>query len=1626
MAGLPSIFPATAKAQQKAFEAIFAARGASDSSARASALSQSILSYTFGGATSGKKRPGGPLSTSHTLFENEEKSMLDAFDKVERRRMCGEALERVDETMQLWERPSEVVGDLAEVHRAINEWLEAGQQREDHQIQVQALLIQLYDWLHNFLPSAAAPEESDEFAPRIVAVEAYARRTAEVHARRAAETAEARVAAVQAALSESPPRATLPGAKSPTSSSPQAQSSPKAMAGVRGLLGARHAEWQAEAAVAAAEQAEDEDEDLEPAEPPAEVAALLNARQAEGERLAEHLGAIFQAACMELQSRQSGAGTLATVDFDSPSKAPKAGAKPSKAAKAGVKVAIAKIQERKSTALKEKALAELEDAQLSLVEVQGRAAVERAILRAEFGALEDHEALGQREAMLAETRESLAKTREHQLRLDNPVLPQGPNEAELLLASRLAQLEAELMVERATVGARDTTVAEWETRFQVYSQERASMKRRAETAEAGCVDLADEVQTLKTALEAAAAAKLEAAEEPSGPSDESERRAAALTEREAAVTAREEAVNARELAVRRDAFALREAQRRLSPYAVSSEPSGTALPGWMFEPPAGPVAGAPQPTAEMEAMEAELARRLAELAEREAALAAEGSQVPSPSVDDESPSASPNPLPNYNGAVQLTKQTAMELNQRRHAVELAELELKDKERDLFEKLAALARRESAALQREERLSGAEAELARRLAELAEREAAAAKLEAELLEREAAAVAKEAGLNAREEAYRKLMSENEGRAQREALEMVNAAQAKQLEAEAALAAERAKAERLRAKLRALREPMTTVRLELERLRRESIEALASAQSFALAALSQLELAAKAHAAQLEAQLVALRERTSALEADLAAAEAAKQAALDAAAAALAQLEAVRCELEAVRGELEAFKQAPAKQSGNNPFQAGVELSTAEPARLAPGAPSAAAPKNRGSRTTPANPNLTRTGKRTAEVDAMADAFGSGQNDGEKVKALQAEIEALRREIEELQRELNEERQAYSELEGDLERVQQELEEQRRKHKQESFDALAAALERESGSATAALVAAIEREAVSAAAEVAKIESLSFEIGDLERELRRAEAEAAAALAAVSAASRAVTAPSSLASGAAFAAAPLASAPAPEADEVDPPSYGVCFPLESAPALAPAPEAVGEAAREAARVDATDSHRPTHTAPIAPTHTALLEPTHTDRLSNDAASAEAWASAESRRLLLEGVVASRLLSLELREGEALATTLGRELKMARQSALAEADRLRATEQAALRALKKSEAARMAVEAAEAERLRKLKAAEDEANAMLSPKDKARIDKLVKDYMHPSTRIPAGVKHQLHHKVHPLSHSELPQMDQAGIQAALKTPLHPDELYQQSFLAQYVNRERSQKRAYSNEPGGDGGGGSGGGDGEYARGATAPAAAARSIPRGRSYIVDTPADALPHERYPDASPSGTGGIATHTAQGSALGAALSGRGPNASGSGTCSAVLVGRPPEGYPDARRTMSSTTQLERARWSERAQSPRLVPMPPPPSRETLMMRSVVRPHIIDSGVLYDPGSTGSGEESARASSSHEFRIKALRNDRPTSPRYLLTPVAPPGDPLRPLALPNAELRSGVHLSSYERLHRGTRGAKTAR
>jgi hypothetical protein len=82
-----------------------------------------------------------------------------------------------------------------------------------------------------------------------------------------------------------------------------------------------------------------------------------------------------------------------------------------------------------------------------------------------------------------------------------------------------------------------------------------------------------------------------------------------------------------------------------------------------------------------------------------------------------------------------------------------------------------------------------------------------------------------------------------------------------------------------------------------------------------------------------------------------------------------------------------------------------------------------------------------------VDAMADAFGSGQNDGEKVKALQAEIEALRREIEDLQRELNEERQAYSELEEDLERVQQELEEQRRKHKQESFDALAAALERE---------------------------------------------------------------------------------------------------------------------------------------------------------------------------------------------------------------------------------------------------------------------------------------------------------------------------------------------------------------------------------------------------------------------------------------------------------------------------------------------------------------------------------------------------------------------------------------------------
>ena len=655
MAGLPSLFPATAKAQQKAFEAIFAARGASDSSARASALSQSILSYTFGGATSGKKRPGGPLSTSNTLFENEEKSMLDALDKVERRRMCDEALERVDETMQLWERPSEVVGDLAEVHRAINEWLEAGQQREDHQIQVQALLIQLYDWLHNFLPSAAAPEESDEFAPRIVAVEAYARRTAEVHARRAAEKAEARVAAAHAALSESPPRATLPGAKSPTSSSPPAQSSPKATAGVRGLLGARHAEWQAEAAVAASELAEDEevgDEDLEPAEPPAEVAALLNARQAEGERLAEHLGAIFQAACMELQSRQSGAGTLATIDFDSPSKAPKAGAKPSKAAKAGAKVAVAKIQERKSTALKEKALAELDDAQLSLVKVQGRAAVERAVLRAEFGALEDHEAWGQREAMLTKTRESLAKTREHQLRLDNPVLLEGPNEAEQLLASRLAQLEAELLMERATVGARDITVAEWEARFQGYSQERASMKRRAETAEAGCVDLADEVNTLKTALEAAAAAKLKAADERSGPSEEEERRAAALTEREAAVTAREEAVNARELAVRRDAFALREAQRRMSPYAQSSGPSGTALPGWMFEPPAGPVAGAPQPTAEMEAMEAELARRLAELAEREAALAAEGSsQVPSPSVADEPPSASSNPLPNYNGAM---------------------------------------------------------------------------------------------------------------------------------------------------------------------------------------------------------------------------------------------------------------------------------------------------------------------------------------------------------------------------------------------------------------------------------------------------------------------------------------------------------------------------------------------------------------------------------------------------------------------------------------------------------------------------------------------------------------------------------------------------------------------------------------------------------------------------------------------------------------------------------------------------------------------------------------------------------------------------------------------------------------
>lgn len=325
-------------------------------------------------------------------------------------------------------------------------------------------------------------------------------------------------------------------------------------------------------------------------------------------------------------------------------------------------------------------------------------------------------------------------------------------------------------------------------------------------------------------------------------------------------------------------------------------------------------------------------------------------------------------------------------------------------------------------------------------------------------------------------------------------------------------------------------------------------------------------------------------------------------------------------------------------------------------------------------------------------------------------------------------------------------------------------------------------------------------------------------------------------------------------------------------------------------------------------------------------------------------------------------------------------------------------------------------------------LSPADAARLDRAMRDAMHPITKIPASVAIAARTSPATLSHSELPQLDASN---ALPAALAPADKYHTSFLAAYVHQKGEAARAASPEmrlsrsparhsprtaPQDEGASSqlspAAAASHAYATGGrcpTAPAAAygssSAAAPRAARVVPAFSPDAYAHLGPPptgprsDSPPPGTGGLAVHAA---VAGASHGHTGASAS-SGTgasCSAVLVPRAPVGRGGSR-GLRSTSQLERSRWAERPQTPAVMLPVPPPSREA-QLRVAVLPNVVDGGGFGDGRGLGHplGARSAyerrdvheypRASTSHEMRVRSI--GRPGSPRYLLTPVAAPPAP----------------------------------
>lgn len=155
-----TLFPATAAAQRRIFRNVLEASGLHDSDRRADALSHTVLNYTFGG---GK---GAAARSASALLDSERQTIADALEKLERRRLRGEALDRVTSLVQRWDGgetqeaadtpPREAV---VAVKEAIGQWVAAGEEREQQVVQIGAVLRELHDWLQCGMPNDR--DESD-------------------------------------------------------------------------------------------------------------------------------------------------------------------------------------------------------------------------------------------------------------------------------------------------------------------------------------------------------------------------------------------------------------------------------------------------------------------------------------------------------------------------------------------------------------------------------------------------------------------------------------------------------------------------------------------------------------------------------------------------------------------------------------------------------------------------------------------------------------------------------------------------------------------------------------------------------------------------------------------------------------------------------------------------------------------------------------------------------------------------------------------------------------------------------------------------------------------------------------------------------------------------------------------------------------------------------------------------------------------------------------------------------------------------------------------------------------------------------------------------------------------------